>query len=66
MQFSDVTNLFSKALIAGGGLGLVFSLIQLAGGVKDHEGTKIQSAIWGAVASGITLLAAGMVSSITL
>lgn len=66
MTFANVMELFSKALKAGGGLVLVIGLINLAFGVKDHEGSKVQNAIWTAVAGGVLLLAAAMVTNITL
>lgn len=66
MQFSDVTNLVSKGLVAGGGFILVMAVIGIALGLKDHEGSKVQSSIFNAVAGGMILLAAGLVSQITL
>ena len=66
MQFSDVTNLVSKGLIAGVGFVLVMAVIGIALGLKDHEGSKVQSSIFNAVAGGMILLAAGLVTQITL
>lgn len=66
MQFSDVTNLVSKGLMAGGGLILVMAVIGIALGLKDHEGSKVQTSIFNAVAGGLILLAAKLVEQITL
>lgn len=66
MQFSDVTSLVSKGLMAGGGFILVFAVIGIGLGFKDHEGSKIQSSIFNAIAGAMIVAAAVMVNNITL
>lgn len=66
MQFSDVTNLVSLALVAYGGFLFVPAIIGIILGFKDHEGSKIQASISNAVAGGIIILVSQLVTKITL
>lgn len=66
MTFADVMGLFAKVLKAGGMLVGTIGVINLSFGLKDHEGSKIQNAIWTCIAGGALLVAQTMVGNITL
>lgn len=65
MTFSDVTALLSKALSVGGTITILFGLVNISQAIKDHEGSKQQSAIWTIVSGGVLIAAAVLASTIT-
>jgi hypothetical protein len=55
---NQVLDLIVKFATIGGGLWLVWGVIVLAGGLKDHNGPSIQSGIWQTVGGGMIIVAA--------
>lgn len=63
-SFVEVMNLLNKAVIAGGGLWLVWGVIILAMALKNKNGPELQSGIWQVVGGGMILIAATWFSSV--
>lgn len=63
--FAQVLDLFTKAVLLGGGLWLVWGIIVVAGGLKDKNGPALQSGIWQIVGGGLIIAAAALFTSIS-
>ena len=61
---NQVLTLVTKFAIIGGGLWLVWGVVVLAGGLKDKNGSALQSGIWQIVGGGLIIAAAGLFSSV--
>ncbi|XCB29563.1 hypothetical protein RQN30_10220 [Arcanobacterium hippocoleae] len=57
--FAQAMKLLSTGVIAGGSIWLIFGIIVLAGGLKEHNGQQTQSGIWQAI-GGALITAAGV------
>ncbi|MGO2520117.1 MAG: hypothetical protein ACTH8F_08345 [Microbacterium sp.] len=57
---TDVLNLFTTFAILGGGVWLVWGVIVLAGGLKDHNGPQIQTGVWQVIGGALIMTAAGL------
>ncbi|WP_223227707.1 hypothetical protein [Leifsonia xyli] len=49
---NSILQLISKVAVLGGSLWLLWGVIALAGGLKNHEGPAIQGGIWQIVGGG--------------
>lgn len=65
-MFQQVLDLFAKGIVALGGFSCVVGLMGASRGYKDHNGTDMQAGIANIVNGGVMVLAAAIVSSITL
>ncbi len=59
-------DLVQKFATIGGGLWLVFGVIVLANGLKDHNGRQTQAGIWQIVGGGMIVAAAVLFKQIAL
>ena len=50
---NDVLDLIQKFVIIGGGVLLVFGLVNLGTSLSDHNGPGISSAIWKIIGGGV-------------
>ena len=55
---NDVLDLIQKFVIIGGGVLLVFGLVNLGKSLRDHNGPVISSAIWKIIVGGVILAGA--------
>ncbi|MGO2520385.1 MAG: hypothetical protein ACTH8F_09700 [Microbacterium sp.] len=62
----DVLDLFSMVAILGGGVWLIWGVIVLAGGLKDHNGPQIQTGVWQIVGGGMIMIAAGLFKGLAI
>jgi hypothetical protein len=58
-----VLSLLTKVVLAGGGIWLIFGVIVLAAGLKNHEGPAIQSGIWQILGGGMIIAASAWFQS---
>lgn len=65
-MLTTVLALFVKFATIGGGLWLVWGVVVLAGGLKDHNGPTTQAGIWQVVGGGLIIAAAQLFSHITI
>lgn len=65
-MLEQALDLFIKFATIGGGLWLVWGIITLAGGLKDHNGPQLQSGIWQTLGGGMIIGAAQLFSAIAL
>lgn len=65
-MLAQALTLFTKFAIIGGGLWLVWGVISLAGGLKDHNGPQTQSGMWQAVGGGMIIAAAALFAQVTV
>lgn len=63
---TQVLDLFSTFAILGGGVWLVWGVIVLAGGLKDHNGPQIQTGVWQVVGGGLILAAAALFKTLAV
>ena len=52
---NDVLDLIQKFVIIGGGVLLVFGLVNLGTSLSDHNGPGISSAIWKIIGGGVII-----------
>ncbi|UAJ81783.1 hypothetical protein IT072_20785 (plasmid) [Leifsonia sp. ZF2019] len=62
---NSILQLISKVAILGGSLWLLWGVIVLAGGLKNHEGPAIQGGIWQIVGGGMIISAAALFTTLT-
>ena len=65
-MMSQALQLFVKFATIGGGLWIVWGVITLAGGLRDHQGPQIQSGVSQADDGGLIVAAAQLFSNIAL
>ena len=65
-MLEEALALFVKFATIGGGLWLVWGVITLAGGLKDHNGPQLQSGIWQTLGGGMIIAAALLFNSIAI
>ncbi len=65
-MLGTILDLIQKFATIGGGLWLVFGVIVLAYGLKDHNGPQTQAGIWQIVGGGMIVAAAVLFKQIAL
>ena len=61
---NDVLDLIQKFVIIGGGVLLVFGLVNLGTSLSDHNGPGISSAIWKIIGGGVIIAGAAATAHI--
>lgn len=64
VSLDSVLTLISRFVTIGGGLWLVYGLVVLGTGLKDHNGPGIQSGIWQIVGGALILAGGALFTSI--
>lgn len=64
--FTKAMGIAEKGVFAGGMLIVVFGLINLSQGIKDHNGGQTNNGIWSMIGGAGVLLASQLISQITL
>ena len=62
----SVLDLFTTFAILGGGVWLVWGVIVLAGGLKDHNGPQIQTGVWQIIGGALIMTAAGLFKALAV
>lgn len=62
---TDVLDLIKNFAMVGGGLWLVWGVIVLAGGLKDHNGPALKSGIWQIIGGAMIIGAAALFAQVT-
>lgn len=63
---TSVLDLFSMIAILGGSVWLIWGVVVLAGGLKDHNGPQIQSGVWQIVGGVMIVIAAGLFKGLAI
>ncbi|MCU7197983.1 hypothetical protein [Turicibacter sanguinis] len=63
---TQIINLISSVVLFGGMLWALFGVVQLAGGLKNHNGGDINSGLWQIAGGLLIILAASLFKSVAI
>ena len=63
---TQIINLISNVVLFGGMLWALFCVIQLAGGLKNHNGGDINSGLWQIAGGVLIILAAALFKQVSI